>query len=60
MSRALLCIAILAAAGVILAVILTEPRLAPTQSGVIDRTDRTDRLKTPPLDIRVVGECRSA
>lgn len=38
----------------------TAPRLAMTQSGVIDRTHRTDRIKAPERVIRVASECRSA
>lgn len=37
-----------------------QPILAPTASGVVDRTNRTDRLKPPAVEYRVVGECRSA
>lgn len=43
-----------------ISVALTGPRMAPTSSGVIDRTNRTDRLKAPALHISVASECRSA
>ncbi|HVI27490.1 hypothetical protein [Hansschlegelia sp.] len=42
------------------AVSLTSPQLAPTESGTIDRTHKSDRAKAPPRALRVVGECRSS
>ena len=41
---------------------IKAPRLEATASGVIDRTNRTDRIKPPAsqIELRVVSECRSA
>ncbi|MFL1873932.1 hypothetical protein ACIKT0_01680 [Hansschlegelia beijingensis] len=62
MKPLLLTIATIVAAAAIAAwaVSLTSPQLAPTASGTIDRTHKSDRAKAPPRAVRVVGEGRSA
>lgn len=55
-------VAFMTIGAIAVAAIAQPQRLQPTASGVIDRTNRTDRIKppAPQIDLRVVSECRSA